>query len=51
MIIGEPRGHRELLQEGLLEQGTKNKEQRIESEELSTENKEQGTKTKELKSP
>jgi pyruvate dehydrogenase E2 component (dihydrolipoamide acetyltransferase) len=52
MIIGEPgEDYRELLQEGLLEQGTKNKEQRIESEELSTENKEQGTKTKELKSP
>ncbi|HOG06218.1 MAG TPA: dihydrolipoamide acetyltransferase family protein [Paludibacter sp.] len=52
MIIGEPgEDYRELLQEGLLEQGTKNKEQRIESEELSTENKEQGTKTKDLKSP
>ncbi len=50
MIIGEPgEDYRELLQEGLLEQGTKSKEQRIENEELSTENKEQGTK--DLKSP
>jgi pyruvate dehydrogenase E2 component (dihydrolipoamide acetyltransferase) len=55
MIIGEPgEDYRELLQEGLLEQGTKNKEQRIENKEQTknkeqrTRNKEQGTKTKDL---